>query len=205
MVIEPRRADRAMKTAREMELFLERMPVGRLAVNTDDGPYIVAVNYLFLEGSIYFHSGRSGRKMEALQAGSRVCFLVDEVGPRVLWEQGCGISQVYKSVVCFGRAEWVEASLEKRKILERMVRKYVPSGYRLPPMTDLNIQKTAVVRVVVESMSGKKNELSALHTVLPDNVTEVECITGPVTSGRSEGGDANGDSGRTAGEPENTG
>ena len=48
---EPRRKDRTMKSTREMELFLERMPVGRLAVTTKDGPYIGAVNYLFFENS----------------------------------------------------------------------------------------------------------------------------------------------------------
>ena len=105
MRTEPRRADRTMKTSREMELLLERMPVGGFAVTTEDGPYIVAVNYLYYKGSIYFHGGLSGRKMEALQVDSRVCFLVDEVGPQVLWGQGCGISQVYESVVCFGNAE----------------------------------------------------------------------------------------------------
>jgi nitroimidazol reductase NimA-like FMN-containing flavoprotein (pyridoxamine 5'-phosphate oxidase superfamily) len=94
------------------------MPVGRFAVTTKDGPYIVAVNYLYHKGSIYFHGGLSGRKMEALQADSRVCFLVDEVGPQVLWDQGCGISQVYKSVVCFGNAEFVEDPSEKRKVLD---------------------------------------------------------------------------------------
>jgi nitroimidazol reductase NimA-like FMN-containing flavoprotein (pyridoxamine 5'-phosphate oxidase superfamily) len=156
-----------MKTSQEMELLLERMSVGRLAVTTEDGPYIVAVNYLFFEGSIYFHSGLSGRKMEALQADSRVCFQVDEVGPQVLWAQGCGISQVYKSVICFGKAEFVEGSLEKRGLLERMVQKYVPSSYPLPPMTDQNVKKTAVVRVVIEAMTGKENVLSPLHTVLP--------------------------------------
>ena len=166
MRTEPRRTDRTMKTSREMELLLERMPVGRLAVTTEDGPYIIAVNYLFFEGSIYFHSGLSGRKMEALQADSRVCFLVDEVGPQVLWEQGCGISQVYKSVVCFGKAEFVEGPLEKRGILERMVRKYVPSSYPFSPMKDQNVNKTAVVRIVIESMSGKENVLSPSHTVL---------------------------------------
>ena len=45
-------------------------PVGRLAVTTEDGPYVVAVNYLFLEGNIYFHSGQAGRKMEALRVRS---------------------------------------------------------------------------------------------------------------------------------------
>jgi nitroimidazol reductase NimA-like FMN-containing flavoprotein (pyridoxamine 5'-phosphate oxidase superfamily) len=166
MRIELRRKDRAMKTLQEMELLLERMPVGRLAVTTEEGPYIVAVNYLFFEGSIYFHSGLVGRKMEALRADSRVCFMVDEVGPQVLWEQGCGISQIYKSVVCFGKAEFVEGQVEKRRILEKMVQKYVPPGYAFSPMKDQNIKKTAVVRIVIESMSGKENAPSPAHTVV---------------------------------------
>jgi len=170
---EPRRRDRTMKTSREMELLLERMSVGRLAVTIEDGPYVIAVNYLFYEGSIYFHSGLSGRKMEALQADSRVCFLVDEVGPQVLWDQGCGTSQVYKSVICFGKAEFIESPLEKRRMLERMVQKYVPSSYPLPPMTDQNVKKTAVVRIVIESMTGKENVLSPLHTVLPYRSSEM--------------------------------
>lgn len=162
-----------MKTSREMELLLERMPVGRLAVTTKDGPYIVAVNYLFFEGSIYFHSGLSGRKVEALQADSRVCFLVDEVGPQVLWEQGCGISQIYKSVVCFGKAEFVEGPIEKREILERIVQKYVPSSYPVSPMKDQNVKKTAVVRIIIDSMSGKANVLSPSHTVLLNRSPEM--------------------------------
>ncbi len=166
MRAELRRKDRAMSTRREMELLLERMPVGRLAVTTEEGPYIVAVNHLFFEGSIYFHSGLAGRKMEALRAESRVCFLVDEIGPQVLWEKGCGIGQVYKSVVCFGKAEFVDGQVEKRRILEKMVQKYVPSGYVVSPMKDQNIEITAVVRIVIESMSGKENTLSPAHTVI---------------------------------------
>ena len=166
MKTELRRKDRAMKTPREMELLLERMRVGRLAVTTEEGPYIVAVNYFFFEGNIYFHSGWSGRKMEALRTDPRVCFIVDEIGPQVLWEQGCGISQVYKSVVCFGKAEFVEGQVEKRRILKKMVQKYVPSSYAFPPMKSQNIEKTAVVRIVIESMSGKENALSQAHTVI---------------------------------------
>ena len=173
MRTEPRRKDRIMKTSREMELLLERISVGRLAVTTEEGPYIIAVNYLFLEGSIYFHSGVSGRKMEALRADPRVCFLVDEVGPQVLLDRGCGISQVYRSVVCFGKAEFVEGLLEKRGLLERMMQKYVPSSYPLSPMTEQNVKKTAVVRIVLESMTGKENVLSPLHTVLPNRSPEM--------------------------------
>jgi len=173
MRTEPRRKDRTMKTAREMERLLEQMPVGRLAVTTEDGPYIVAVNYLFFDGGIYFHSGLSGRKVEALRADSRVCFLVDEAGPQVLWEQGCGISQIYKSVICFGKAQLVESPLEKRVILEKMVQKYVPSRYPLSPLKDQNIEKTAVIKIAIESMSGKANVLSPSHTVLLKHSSEM--------------------------------
>jgi len=166
MRTELRRKDRAIKTTREMELLLKRMPVGRLALTTGEGPYIVAVNYLFVKGSIYFHSGLAGRKMEALRVDSRVCFMVDEIGPQVLWEQGCGVSQVYKSVVCFGKAEFVEEPDEKRRILEEMVQKYVPSNYAFSRMTDENIRMTAVVKIAIESMSGKENALSPAHTVI---------------------------------------
>jgi hypothetical protein len=166
MRTELRRKDRAMKTSREMELLLERMPVGRLAVTTEEGPYIVAVNYLFFAGSIYFHSGLAGRKMDALRADPRVCFMVDEIGPQVLWEQGCGISQLYKSVVCFGKVAFVEGQAEKKAILEKMVQKYVPSRYPIPPLKDENIKKTAVVRIFIDSMSGKENTLSPAHTVV---------------------------------------
>ena len=155
-----------MKTSQEMELFLERMPVGRLAVTTEEGPYIVAVNYLFFEGSIYFHSGLTGRKVEALQANPRVCFMVDEIGPQVLWEQGCGISQIYKSVVCFGTAEFLEGLVEKRRILDHMVQKFVPPRYTFSPMKDQNIDRTAVVRIVIDFMTGKENALSPAHTVI---------------------------------------
>jgi nitroimidazol reductase NimA-like FMN-containing flavoprotein (pyridoxamine 5'-phosphate oxidase superfamily) len=173
MKMELRRKDRGMKTSRDMELLLELMPVGRLAVTTAEGPYIVAVNYVYMGGSIYFHSGLAGRKMEALQADPRVCFMVDEIGPQVLWEQGCGISQIYKSVVCFGKTEFVEGLAEKRAILEKMVQKYVPSRYPISPMKDENIKKTAVVRIVIDSMSGKENGLSPAHTVIANSLPEM--------------------------------
>ncbi len=172
MRTEVRRKERAMKNVREMELLLERIPVGRLAVTTEDGPYMIAVNYLFFEGSIYFHCGLAGRKVEALRADPRVCFLVDEVGPQVLWEQGCGISQIYRSVVCFGKAKFVEDLVQKRGILERMVKKYVPSSYPVSPMSDQSITKTAVVRIMVESMSGKENPLSPVHTIIKNDSLE---------------------------------
>jgi nitroimidazol reductase NimA-like FMN-containing flavoprotein (pyridoxamine 5'-phosphate oxidase superfamily) len=145
-----------------MEALLDRMAVGRLGLSTEDGPYVVPVNYVFAEGCIYFHSGHEGKKVEALRANPRVCFLVDEPGPQVTWEQGCGISQIYESVMCFGKAEFVEEIAERRRILEMLIGKYVPGDNHVP-ILDRNVENTAVVRIHIEWMTGKANPISSSH------------------------------------------
>ena len=59
---------------------------------------------------------RKDRKIEALRADPSVCFLVDDAGPRVLFEQGCGISQIYESGICFGKAEFVDDLAGKQNL-----------------------------------------------------------------------------------------
>ena len=167
MKTEPQRKDRAMKTPQEMEALLERLPVGYLGLGTENGPYVVPVNYLFFDGSICLHSGPKGRKIDALQADSRVCFVVNEIGPQVLWERGCGISQIYESVTCFGRAEFVEDLAEKRRILEEMTKKFVPASYASAPLEEENVRRTAIIKIRVDGMTGKANRISSFHTILP--------------------------------------
>jgi nitroimidazol reductase NimA-like FMN-containing flavoprotein (pyridoxamine 5'-phosphate oxidase superfamily) len=61
----------------------------------------------------------------------------------------------------------VEDPIEKKAILERMVRKYVPPTFPFPQVKEQNVEATAVVRIVIESMKGKAHEPSPSHTVLP--------------------------------------
>jgi hypothetical protein len=60
----------------------------------------------------------------------------------------------------------VEGPVEKMQILEKLMQKYVPANQPISPIKNQNIEKTAVVKIVVESMSGKANVLSSAHTVL---------------------------------------
>ena len=148
-----------MKTREEMERLLERMSVGCLSVTTGNhGPYTVAMNYLFHDGCIYLHGAKAGRKMQALQRDPRVCFLVYEDGPLILRDKRCGISQMYKSVLCFGKATFVEDADEKRVVLEQMIGKYAPDNKTTPVVDAENIERTAVIKITIEAMSGKTNE-----------------------------------------------
>jgi len=122
------------------------------------------VNYLFADDCIYFHSGPKGRKVEALRVDPRVCSLVDDPGPQVTWERGCGISQIYESVMCFGRAVFMER-LEEKGILERMVHKFVPAESPVF-LKDKDIENTAVVKIHIEWMTGKANRVTPSHTII---------------------------------------
>ena len=169
MIKEPRRKERTMKTPEEMKNLLDRVAVGHMAMTTEDGPYVVPVNYLFREGFIYLHCGPKGRKIDALRNDPCVCFVVDEAGPQARWDKRCGITQIYESVMCFGRAEFVEGPEEKRRILEMMVRKFLPPD--LPfPLADENVAGTVVIRIRVEWMTGKANRISPIHAVIPSRL-----------------------------------
>lgn len=166
MTREVRRKDRVMESPQQMEELLEQAAVGRLALVTKEGPYLVPVNFLFLPGAIYVHCAQAGRKFEALKADGRVCFEVDEAGPQVLSARGCGISQLYRSVLCFGSASFIEDPAEKRAILVKMIEKYVPASYPVSPMNEENLTKTALVKIAIETMTGKGQALSPAHTVI---------------------------------------
>src|SRR4051794_21655377 len=56
----------------ETRALLSDMRTGRLGCVVDGGPYVVPVNYVFHEDSIYVHS-LLGRKINALRANPRAC------------------------------------------------------------------------------------------------------------------------------------
>ncbi|MDX1359102.1 MAG: pyridoxamine 5'-phosphate oxidase family protein, partial [Clostridia bacterium] len=55
--------------------ILEKGEYGVLSVHGDNGyPYGVPVNYVYLNENIYFHSAKTGHKLDAVKADGRVSF-----------------------------------------------------------------------------------------------------------------------------------
>ena len=52
--------------------------IGRLGCVDNGEPYVVPINYVFEDGSIYSHS-LPGRKIDAMRAHPRACLQVDEI------------------------------------------------------------------------------------------------------------------------------
>ena len=88
-------------TLDECNEILKNEPRGVLSVIGDDGyPYGVPINYYYCEenGRVYFHSGKSGHKIDAINNCDKVSFCVYNSGYRNEGDWALNI----KSVIVFG-------------------------------------------------------------------------------------------------------
>ena len=102
-------------TPQECEAVLTSARRGILAVHGENGyPYGLPVNYMFLDGKIYFHCAKAGHKLDAVRADDKVCFTVlsePVKNPGEWWN-------CFTSVICFGHIAEVADEQEKDRLLK---------------------------------------------------------------------------------------
>jgi nitroimidazol reductase NimA-like FMN-containing flavoprotein (pyridoxamine 5'-phosphate oxidase superfamily) len=133
--------------------------VGRLGTTGKDGyPRIKPLNFVHIDTAIYFHSAREGEKIDDILRDNRVCFEVDLPIAYVKGRQDdpCKASYLYQSVIIRGKAALVHDESERKMALSELMRKYQPGeGYADFP--DAKLALTAVVRIDIETMTGKED------------------------------------------------
>ncbi|NTV90057.1 MAG: pyridoxamine 5'-phosphate oxidase family protein [Clostridiales bacterium] len=152
MFREMRRIKQQMSEGEAIEV-LKACSTGILAVaGDDDYPYAVPLNYVYRDGSIFFHCAVTGHKMDAIRRNDKVSFCVtgqDQIVPEAF-------ATKYRSVVVFGRARIIEDDTEVRSALEELIGKYSPAYKKEGEKEidkDWNIVR--VVEVRVEHITGK--------------------------------------------------
>jgi hypothetical protein len=149
-----RRKDKEITDKEQIKEILHRSKVCRLAFFDDEFPYMVPVCFGFDGEAIFFHGFNGGKKMECLSKDPRVCFEVEEDIEIVSDPDPCEWTLRYRSVVGFGKAAVLEGSEEKRAGLDVVVRQF--AGRELP-FPDQAMAAVAVVRIDIESMTGRRN------------------------------------------------
>lgn len=147
-----------------IEAILNRCRVGRLGtVGMDGYPYIVPVNYVYFQNSIYFHCARQGEKLDNIRRFNAVCFEVDiplaYIDTAFAPEASvCQVSQLYQCVIVRGRAELIEDIDEKISALNALMARHENQA----DFSSINSDTKAVglcevVAVRVERLSAKAN------------------------------------------------
>lgn len=146
-----RRSDRETPKGEAWELLIGG-EYGILSTRGPDGaPYGLPINYWVGNGAIYFHSAPEGRKLENLDAESRVSFCV--VGrTKVLPDQ---FATRYESVIVAGQAAEVYDD-EKQQALEGLLAKY-SAAFQAEGLRYIAAQggKTRVFKIAIDAIGGK--------------------------------------------------
>ncbi len=159
-----RRKHEEISDKEDIEELLNRCRVGRLATLGRDGyPYITPLNYVYWQGSIYFHCARKGEKLDNLDMDNRVCFEVDLPLPYL--DTGfsreaspCSVTQFYKSVIIKGRAEHVNGRREKLGALNALMASHegMKSFHGITEQTAA-VDLCTVIAVRIDTLSAKAN------------------------------------------------
>jgi len=156
-----RRADRAMPDEAALRALLERSAFGFTATAVDGQPFQHTSLFWFDAAAhrIYFHGARQGRMHANVLANPRVCFTVAELGRLLPADTAMEFSNEFASVVVFGQARLVESEAEKRRALQALLDKYFPDlrpGADYRPMTEAELNATAVYAIEIEAWSGQQ-------------------------------------------------
>ncbi len=134
--------------------ILKEEPRGVLSVLGDDGyPYGMPMNHYYCEedGRIYFHGGKTGHKIDAIRRCDKVSFCVYDQGFRRDGEWALNI----RSVVVFGRVEWVEDTETAYRISEKLCRKFTDDEAYIRKEIERSGPGTLVFALRPEQITGK--------------------------------------------------
>ena len=92
-------------------------------------------------------------KIEIIRKNSKVCFEFDSSVEIIEHENACNWDMKYLSVIGFGNAVFIEDVEEKRVALGVITSQYSQRPFSFP---DDSIARTTVIKVDIESMTGKQ-------------------------------------------------
>jgi nitroimidazol reductase NimA-like FMN-containing flavoprotein (pyridoxamine 5'-phosphate oxidase superfamily) len=153
-----RRSEKLLSEIADISEVMNRGEVIRIAMIHDGKPYLVPMNFGYSEGVIYLHCAREGKKIDALRANPDVCFEVTSKAEIVKKEVSCGWTCRFSSVIGTGRVSFVEDRAEKLDGLSLIMEHY---GSHDHSFSDAAVEKTLVLRIDIESISGKTSPAPA--------------------------------------------
>ena len=122
--------------------------IGRLGCVDSGEPYVVPINYVVEERSIYSHS-LPGRKIEAMRAHPRVCLQVDQIADDFHW----------RSAIAFGDFEEIRVPTDRRAILGKLLARFpLLTPVESVMAQDASAPDSVVFRIRIDRTTGVAEE-----------------------------------------------
>ena len=144
----------------QIKHILDTAKVLHLGLSVNDEPYVVPMNYGYTmeEGKLvlYLHSAVHGKKLDMIQANSKVFFEIDCDRMPFEGRVPCQYGMVYSSIMGRGTATLVENPEAKMQAMSILMKTQTGKDFTFE---DRLVSIVAVIRIDVEEYAAKHRPL----------------------------------------------
>jgi uncharacterized protein len=142
---------RAISEKKELVEVIQRCRYCHLSmVDLLGKPYVIPMNFGFKDDVIYLHGAQHGKKIDILHQHPDVCinFTTDHLLRYQHEEVACSWSMKYRSVLCYGQAEFILEPEEKIAAFHIVMAQYTNGEFKFnpPSIREVNVWKVNMVR-----------------------------------------------------------
>ncbi len=146
--------DDFIESREEMETILKEINFGFLGLSVDGQPYVVPLNYAYIDGKILFHCALEGKKLDQIAANPSVCFSVArQPGGVERHGEGDPCHMDADSVVCYGTARVIDDLKERTAVLNALNRYFRPEAKGIAAE---RVARCGAVEITVTEMTGRR-------------------------------------------------
>jgi len=146
---------RVITDKRETEEIIRKCQWCHLGMTDPTGkPYVLPMNFGYRDDVIYLHGKQHGKKIDCLKEHPDVCinFSTDHLLRYQSEDVACSWSMKYRSILCYGKAEFITDPEEKTAALNIFMSQYSRDNFRFAPPA---IREVSVWKVKVERYEGR--------------------------------------------------
>lgn len=153
-----------IKDAKQMEEIIQSCDICYVGmVDLENRPYVIPMNFGYVEGFFYLHSGNEGKKLECLEKNPfiSISLCTDRKLAYVNKEVACSYTMKSKSIVAQCKVEFIENLEEKEKILNTFMQHYskLSFKYSLPALKNIKIWKAKVLEMDCKIFGAPHNNI----------------------------------------------
>lgn len=175
-----RRTDREMDRSFALQV-VDNAPYGILSINDLDGcPYGIPLSIARKDNALYFHSAKSGKKVDAIIKNTNVC--VTFVGavqvPDLFSDEKLGemmhdgtttstlttkvFTTQFESAMIFGSISLVEDQQESIEAMRLICEKYTPSKMAFfDKAIEHGMKQTNMYKITIDEITGKRKKFDS--------------------------------------------
>lgn len=139
----------------ELERIIEKCQICHIAmVDLEGKPYVLPFNFGYDADVFYLHSGPTGKKNDILRQNNEVCLALssDYVLKKQNEKVACSYGWKYRSVLAYGKVEFIENPEEKIKALNILMKNYTDKEFEY---SGPSVKDVCVFKLVVDRMEGR--------------------------------------------------